>query len=644
MGEIETAAKKFNADPNQDEEYQRLLAQKSELDQIIALEHEIFSNLYSFFARYYEGGDFLSLRRYRNNDTFVIPYKGEEVKLHWANADQYYIKTSEYFANYAFKLPDSGKRVHLRLQDANTEQNNNKVAKDKEHRFVLSSKKPIDFDGEDLVLGFDYALFDKDAVKANLANEVIKALSEDDVLVDAAKFAALSQPFDSESDNKQTVLEYHLKRYEAKNYFDYFIHKDLGGFLRRELDFFIKNEVLLLDNFIGVAQKDIILRMSKGLAKARALKAIADKIITFLTGLEEFQKKLWLKKKFVVAADWCMTLDFVDEEFYSEIVANQAQHDAWVALFGIDGLTADLGGGVGYSAPLTEKFLAENQNLVLDTALFDADFKHRLMASIDDLDERTDGLLIHGDNFHALNLLQKGYREKIKCIYIDPPYNTNATPIIYKNGYRHSSWLSLMQDRLLLGNELATDDGVISIAIDYAELFNLGRLTDDIYGEENRIGLVTVQHNPKGRNQAKFFSENSDYMLVYAKDEHKASFNQVAISDDVSATFTETDSDGKYKYVNFLRARTVWSRTARPRNWYPLYVSKDLKHITSEKEEDYYEVYPTTPSGEFSWKNIKETFDELNVGDYFKAELVTDEELNKNEIKIYHKYRETTGF
>ena len=251
-------------------------------------------------------------------------------------------------------------------------------------------------------------------------------------------------------------MQYHLKKYTARNSFDYFIHKDLGGFLKRELDFFIKNEVLFLDNFIGGAQEDIIAR----LAKVRALKAIADKIIKFLTGLEEFQKKLWLKKKFVVAADWCMTLDFVDKKFYPDIIKNKDQHDAWVALFGIDGLTADLGGGVAYENPLSEEFLRANQNLVLDTALFDADFKHRLMASIDDLDERTDGLLIHGDNFHALNLLQEGYREQIKCIYIDPPYNTGNDGFNYRDNYQHSSWLTMMQNRTELGRELLGEDGV----------------------------------------------------------------------------------------------------------------------------------------------------------------------------------------
>ena len=84
--------------------------------------NEAFSHLSSFFRRYYNNGDFLSLRRYKN-DTYAIPYEGEEVKLHWANADQYYIKTSEYLRDYAFKLFD-GKRAHFKLVDATEEKVN----------------------------------------------------------------------------------------------------------------------------------------------------------------------------------------------------------------------------------------------------------------------------------------------------------------------------------------------------------------------------------------------------------------------------------------------------------------------------------------------------------------------------------------
>ena len=286
-------------------------------------------------------------------------------------------------------------------------------------------------------------------------------------------------------------------------------------------------------------------------------------------------------------------------------------------------------------------FAESNPYLTVDTSLFPSSFQTALLAALSqehDLDQSTDGLLIHSDNFQALNLLQARYRGQVKCIYIDPPYNTNTSPIIYKNGYPHSSWASLMQDRINLGLNLATQTAIQFTAIDHAELFNLGKIEDYIFKEENRIAIIPIQHNPKGRNQAVFFSENCEYMLCYAKDISKASFNQVAIDKEVLDTFTEQDNNGRFRYENFIRSRTSWSKKNKPNNWYPIYVSPDLNHLTLEKTSGYHEIYPTTNQGEFTWKNIPSSFIELNKNNYFKA--VSEE----GKIVIYHKYREQQVF
>jgi adenine-specific DNA-methyltransferase len=110
-------------------------------------------------------------------------------------------------------------------------------------------------------------------------------------------------------------LEKHLSTYVAKNTFDYFIHKDLRGFLTRELDFFIKSEVIHLDDIDTTDEK----RADSYLAKVRAIKRVGKIIIDFLAQIEDFQKKLWLKKKFVVDTNWCITFDRVDEKFYPKL-------------------------------------------------------------------------------------------------------------------------------------------------------------------------------------------------------------------------------------------------------------------------------------------------------------------------------------
>ncbi len=248
-----------------------------------------------------------------------------------------------------------------------------------------------------------------------------------------------------------------------------------------------------------------------------------------------------------------------------------------------------------------------------------------------------DNLIIKGNNLLSLYSLRNKYKQKVKLVYIDPPYNTGSDgdTFAYNNTFKHSTWLTFMKNRLEVAKDFITEDGFIAIAIDHAELFYLGALADEIFGRENRVGVVTVLHNPKGRNLSKFFSPNSEFMLVYAKNVEQAEFNQVAIDEAVKESFSESDDDGSFRYEPFLRARTVWSRQNKPNNWYPIYVSKDLKTITSEKESGYHEIFPITNNGkEMAWKNIKQSFDELNHDDYFIAK----EENNK--IVIYHKLRE----
>lgn len=248
-----------------------------------------------------------------------------------------------------------------------------------------------------------------------------------------------------------------------------------------------------------------------------------------------------------------------------------------------------------------------------------------------------DNLIIKGNNLLALHSLKERFAGKVKLIYIDPPYNTGSEDdtFTYNNNFKHSTWLTFTKNRLDIARDFLREDGFIAITIDHVELFYLGALVEEVFGRENQVGLVTILHNPKGRNQAKFFSPNSEFMLVYAKNITHAEFNEVAISEEVKERFTEEDEEGSYRYEPFMRARTVWSRKNRPKNWYPIYISSDLKKITSELKSGYHEVYPITNDGkEMAWKNIKETFDKLNKDNYFTAKK------ENGKIRIYHKYRE----
>ena len=474
-------------------------------------ENEVFSHLVTFFSRYYDNGDFISKRRYKDN-TYAIPYNGEEVKLHWANADQYYIKSSEYFRDYSFVLPTSRRKVHFVLKDASTEQNNNKTANNMERRFALYKPETegesfYEVNGDELNIFFTYELMPKGTKQNDLMAEALDSV-KDIIPLEFSELLTVKSPTDKNAN--RTLLEKHLTDYTAKNSFDYFIHKDLGGFLRRELDFYIKNEVMLLDD-LDVQHIESQLNIIK------AIKLVGEKIIRMLAQLEDFQKKLWLKKKFVVQSDYCITIDRVPRKLYPEILANDRQREEWVRLFAIDEIKGDLT-TEAYSVPLTIEFLEQNPFLVLDTAFFSKQFKHKLVKHLGDkgIDKQCNGLLINSENFQTLELLQEKYANAIGGVYNDPPYNTKKNEFIYKDSMKHSSWVTMMNDRISLTRRLMTKEGGIMVSCDENEVNNLRSLIYKLFGEDNYLSDIIWEGSSK--NDQKYLSISHEYILTALKD------------------------------------------------------------------------------------------------------------------------------
>jgi len=524
-------------------EYTALLEELAHYHQISEdLKIRIYNDLYTFFSRYYEDGDFIAKRRYGRDETYAIPYNGEEVVLHWATKDQYYIKTGERFKNYRFKVKISTKdedptkvknstraenateveyTVAFELRSAKTEQNNNKGEK---RYFVLASGDPVvlDLETKTLTVFFEYrTLADpeqeefgrteqqkpQDNLNKKAANAILEWLqdlaSKDPKASEELKDlkAQLEKPEAEkpEAANEQSRLMKHLTRFTRRNTSDFFIHKNLRGFLRRELDFFIKSQSLLLDELL--AQEENLTHQH--IQRARVVRDIGYKIIDFLAQVEDFQKRLFEKKKFVIRTEYCLTIDRVPKDLWDEVLRNKAQLAEWWELYGVD---------------------PQPTKLVVDTRHFSEDFKWRLLKHFDDLDEALDGVLIKSENFQALNLLLEKYRGKVKCIYIDPPFNTGRDEFIYKDRYQHSSWLSMMSDRLSIAYSLLSEDGSIYVHIDYNEKERLRLLLDQffIYQTEIiwRIGWVSGY-----KSAAEKYIRNHDTIYYYSKSD-KPLFNK----------------------------------------------------------------------------------------------------------------------
>ena len=491
-----------------------------------AVETAVYNHLYTFFSRYYQDGDFVSKRRYGRNQRYAIPYNGEEVYLHWANSDQYYVKTAEHFNNYDWKTP-TAVSVHFRLEAANVEQDN--VKGDRRFFVPLAEKTAWDADARAVTVPFEYrpltvsesTRYGKQRQQGKIITAAVSEIPQRLPKVPEAVTALTGEHRRGGDDEPVSRLEHHLLQYTRRNDSDFFIHKDLRGFLSRELDFYLKNEVLNLDNLEAAGEG----AADGWFQQMRLIKSVGGEIIDFLAQIEDFQKRLWEKRKFVVDTQYCVTLGNVDSSFHQEIVDNEAQWEEWKALLGIDG------------ADRSKSFLKSQPTRPLDTRHFDADFTDRLLASIGDIDGMTDGLLVHSENWQALRMLDEQYRKSVKCIYIDPPYNAPSSEIIYKNGYKHSTYLSLLYDRVSFSRSLMRDDGVHTLAIDENEYERTSLLLQSILSDMKHT-TVSIVHNPAGQ-QGQNFSPSHDYACFAYKSEGRQIGNEVRKDSPIENNFRD---------------------------------------------------------------------------------------------------------
>ena len=627
---IQTAKEFGAANPEETEPVKKAKTALDALKETVNNEGDVYDHLYRFFERYYEDGDFISRRYYTRENAgkaapFAVPYNGEEVKLHWANADQYYIKTAEYFSNYTFDLtqsaeildmkseervlnsiPEKPVYVHFHIVEATEGEHGNVRATEATKRyFIIHKEKPIEVnDAGHLTINFEYRpdpekTGQEGAWRARRNSEAVEAVlstletmvKENGTLITYLQLLTIPAP--TESDRNRPLLAKYINQYTARNTMDYFIHKDLGGFLRRELDFYIKNEVMRLDD-IENAEAPIV---ESYLAKIKVLRKIAGKLIDFLAQLEDFQKKLWLKKKFVVETNYCITLDRVPEELYPGIAANEAQHDEWVKLFAINEIEPDTIGNPGYAKPLAVEFLKANNKLVLDTNFFNDAFKALLIAAIENFDEQCDGLLIHSENSQALSLLNARYTKQIDYEYIDPPYNTNEASFIYKNEYKHSSWGTMVFNSVLKGVKLLTETGVLSVAIDDLEQPTLAHILDSVFGMDNRLGALVVETKPSGRTNDNFFATCHEYLLFYGISPSETNIVFFELTDEQRAQYSESDSNGAHKWRDFLRTGGYSTPAERPNSFYPIYYNEATGEITLEEKDTFLKILPIDSEG-----------------------------------------------
>ena len=235
-------------------------------------------------------------------------------------------------------------------------------------------------------------------------------------------------------------------------------------------------------------------------------------------------------------------------------------------------------------------------------------------------DNGSENMIIRGDNLEALKALLPRYEGRVKCIYIDPPYNTGNEGWVYNDNVndpkilrwlgelvgkagedltRHDKWLCMMYPRLKLLYKLLSDDGAIFISLDDNEIFYLRSIMDEIFGASNFTAQITLLCNPKGRSQDKYFATCHEYLLVYTKSAVPAGWFSVEKNDaKIEKDYKLSDAGGKYRLLELRNTHREFGKENRPNLWYPIYANADDGTVSLENDEQHnIEIYPTWPDG-----------------------------------------------
>jgi len=289
---------------------------------------------------------------------------------------------------------------------------------------------------------------------------------------------------------------------------------------------------------------------------------------------------------------------------------------------------------------------------------------------------KSQNVYISGDNLDALKHLLKSYEREVKCIYIDPPYNTGSDGFVYNDNFKfkseelarklsisdeeakklldfvgrgsasHSAWLMFMYPRLQLAKSLLRDDGVIFISIDENEQANLKLLCDDIFGEQNLVGQITTLCNPKGRSQDMYIANCHEYLLVYSRKVlEKGTLSVDKSQSQILAEYTLEDSNGLYREMELRNTHREFGKHNRPNMFYPLYVNSAGDVALERSNEFNVEVLPLWSDGYegcWTWDDKKAAKElELLVSHqvdgkwtiYRKSYAVQDGEVAQSKLK-----------
>ncbi|VEJ26683.1 adenine-specific DNA methylase [Helicobacter pylori] len=412
---------------------------KQELEKLINLKcqnnndlkEELFDKLYSFFKRYFSanGGIYfndtpLYDSLYTKSDYEKCSLK-KDTALFYKTKDLYYVKSETIYKDFCFELEDILFNFDASLLES--KKYNEKVD------LVFTLK---DTDTKTNTLNFSVTL--KSNNSQTKTSEILKDCFNQGVKLD------------------EEILKKAFVKFKKQGSMDYFIHKNAQGFLKEQLDLYLFEYLF----------KEMTAFDAKRLNEINTIKEVALEVVSLVSEFENELCKIWNKPRFVLNSHFIVSLDKLKAKNYDlNKIASHKNYPKQVKEW------QDL------NLKTTDNLL-ENEFLPLDTIYF-KDLEEEIKNLFNE--DEINGTLIKSENYQALNSLKNRYKEKIDCIYIDPPYNTQNNEFVYADNFKRSSWLTMMENRLELAHALLNDKGVMFVSIDDNEQAYCKALMDEVF-------------------------------------------------------------------------------------------------------------------------------------------------------------------
>ncbi len=648
-----------------------------ELAPFPAFREELFDKLYNFFKRYFSESGSIYFRHtpYHQNIFERIYTDDRDVMLFWKTQNLYYVKTDRLFRSLTLSLNKESSTKHTNStkkddsSDSWTDKNTRQFSFDasdlqnkrnNEKRSLIFEYKGI---GKNEILKFAVN-YSQGATKTKI-DDILKAIKKDGVKVN------------------EDQLTRAFRLFERQSEVDFFINKNARTFLEEQFDLWMYQYLFKREsefNEMRIKQMQILKRVAFRIIEFISqfedeLVRIWNKpkfalssnyVITFdhvFGKSEDVARKLLAHEGITAQIEEWRELGMIDEDFAVERIFEQDEEEKPKAkkkkvkentsLFDKE-LSEDEKPSTNYTKDTKNNFdlfrvsscdswtekenLSTNHTKSTKKDSFDSwtilsakyrylpfDTKHfksleiEILSLFDNLDEELDGRLIHSENYQALNTLKDKFREKVKCIYIDPPYNATSSEIIYENTYKHASWLSLIENRVSIAKNILAKDGVLTCTIDENERERLGQLLESLFPEHKQT-CITVIHNPGGIQ-----GDNFSYCHEYAFFVYPRIGKSIGLQkrDDEGADVRPLRDVSKGNHLRENAANC----------FYPIYVedgkvigfgdvSDDSYHpesVNVVRDDGIMEIYPIDAKGNerkwvFARQTVESIIDELEVG------------------------------